>query len=383
MKSSVVFSGDLEYLNLGELIQLIGSNGSTGTLRIISKYVETPGLIYFHEGNPINAKAGDKTGQEALYALFGWTEGDFEFVNKPVQAKHVIKSSRMEIILEGLRLLDDGNIEVKGAVSIDAEGKDKDALPLIRGPMIDYMDIVAEEEYQDGQAIVHEGKHGAWLWVILEGKIKICKETKQGLKPLLKLGAGSFIGNLTSFSVDGYARSATAMASERVILGVLDRQRLSHEYSLLSTNFKNLLASMDNRLRQVTEVAATSKDKMKDAKQITKGKKPIIKEGSEKKQLYKIRQGNAYIIKQSPKGDLLLSQMGRKDIIGPLPFLNLGHEPGSAAVFGSEDLEMDELNVDSLAEEHHRLSGTMMNMIENHANFIAATTDIALSEFKK
>ena len=124
MQSGVVFSGDLEYLNLGELIQLIGSNGSTGMLRIISKYVENPGLVYFREGNPINATAGAQNGLEALYALFGWTEGDFEFVRQTVDVKHVIKSSRMEIILEGLRLLDDGNIEVKGAVSVDIDGKE-------------------------------------------------------------------------------------------------------------------------------------------------------------------------------------------------------------------------------------------------------------------
>jgi len=385
MTSSVVFSGDLEYLNLGELIQLIGSNGSTGTLRIISKYVEKPGLVYFKEGNPIEAKAGSKAGLEGLYALFGWTEGEFEFVNNKVTVKHVIKSSRMEIILEGLRLFDDGNIEVKGAVSIDASGKDgeKDALPLIRGPMIDYMDIVAEEEYQDGQPIVNEGKHGSWMWVILEGKIDICRKTDNGLSALLRLGVGSFIGNLTSFSVEGYVRSATAVASDRVILGVLDRQRLSHEFSLLSPGFKNILASLDNRLRQVTDLAASTKEQMLAVKPVAKGQKPVIKEGSEKKKLFTIRQGSAKIVKQLPKVNLLLGELGEKDVVGQIPFLNIGHEPTSASIFGSEDLEMDALNTDSLMEEYQRLSGTMGNMIENSANFIAATTGVALNIIKK
>jgi CRP-like cAMP-binding protein len=381
MQSGVVFSGDLEYLNLGELIQLIGSNGSSGILRIISKYVETPGLIYFKEGNPIDAKAGAINGQDALYSLFGWTEGDFEFVNEPVDVKQTIKKSRMEIILEGLRLLDDGNIEVKGAVTVDIDGKsaDKDALALIKGPMIDYMDVVAEEEYQDGQPIVHEGKHGVWMWVVLEGKIKICKETPEGLIPLLKVGAGSFIGSLSSFSSEGYVRSATAVASDRVILGVLDRQRLSHEFSTLPADLRNILLSIDNRLKQVTDLALISKRKMLDTKKGIKDKKPIIKEGSDKQQLFSIRQGTAYIVKKMPQGELVLCELGKNDFVGRIPFLNIGHEPDSAAVYGTEDLEMDPIPIDPLVQHHGRMSGTMANMLENFSNFIAATTGIALN----
>lgn len=381
MQSGVVFSGDLEYLNLGELVQLIGSNGSTGTLRIISKYMETPGSVYFKEGNPINATAGAKKGIDALYALFGWTEGDFEFVNQPVNVKHVIKQSRMEIILEGLRLLDDGNIEVKGAVSVDVDGKGegKDAFPLIKGPMIDYMDVVAEEEYQDGQSIVHEGKHGVWMWVVLEGKIQIIKETPDGMLPLLKVGAGSFIGSLSSFISEGYVRSATAVASDRVVLGVLDRQRLSHEFSTLSQDFKNILLSLDNRLKQVTDLALISKRKMLETQKDIKDKKPIIKQGSDKKELHAIRQGKAYIVKKLSKGSLVLCELAKNDFVGRVPFLNIGHEPDTAAVYGTDDLEMETVAVDGLLQEHAGLSGTMLNMIDNFSNFIAATTDIALN----
>ncbi len=385
MKSSVVFSGKLEYLNLGELIQLIGSNGSTGVLRIISKYVEAPGLVFFKDGNPIDATAGAKTGAEALFSLFGWLEGEFEFANEPIQAKQAIKKSRMEIILEGFRLLDDGEIEVKGAVSVEAGGKKggKDVLPVIKGPMIDYMDVVAEEEYQDGHPIVHEGKHGSWMWVVLEGEIKICKETAGGLVPLLKVGAGSFIGSLSSFASDGYVRSATAVASDRVVLGVLDRQRLTHEVSSLSVDFRNILYSLDKRLKQVTQLASISKVKMMSMKQIVKGKEPIIREGDRQKRLFSIRQGTAYVVKQLPKGDLTLCKLDKDDFVGRIPFLNIGHEPTSAAVFGTDDIETNALDIDALEEEHNRMSGTLANMTENYANFIAATTNIALNIYKK
>ena len=55
MKSGVALAGSLDFLNLGDLLQLFGSNGSTGVLRIISQYVPEPGVIYISSGNPVNA----------------------------------------------------------------------------------------------------------------------------------------------------------------------------------------------------------------------------------------------------------------------------------------------------------------------------------------
>ncbi|MDP3286156.1 MAG: DUF4388 domain-containing protein, partial [Desulfobacterales bacterium] len=77
--TSISLSGSLDFLNLGELIQIFGTNGSTGIMKIKSKYFQEPGFIYFVKGNIVNAEAGAKQGLDAAYALFGWTEGEFEF----------------------------------------------------------------------------------------------------------------------------------------------------------------------------------------------------------------------------------------------------------------------------------------------------------------
>ena len=53
MSSSVAFAGDLNFLNMGELLQLLGTSGATGVLRITSKYSSDPGVVYMEKGNPI------------------------------------------------------------------------------------------------------------------------------------------------------------------------------------------------------------------------------------------------------------------------------------------------------------------------------------------
>lgn len=386
MKDRVVFTGDLQFLNLGELIQLIGSNGSTGVLRLLSKYVESPGLVYFKEGNPVDASNGVERGLDVLYAFFGWKEGEFEFSLEPVNVKQSVKKSRMQIVLEGLKRLDDGDIELKGAVgfeTVSGAAGAKERLPLIKGPLIDYMDVVAEESFYEGQTIVSQGRHGTWMWVILEGTVNICKEAGEELIPILKVGPGSFIGSMAAFSQQDEVRSATAIAAERVQLGVLDRPRLTHEYASLSSDFRNIMLSLDRRLKQVTRQAAEGRLNYQPIKGVPVGKPPIIREGDGSQPLLAIREGNAFIVKTMKSGDLLLCKLEKPDFVGNIPFLNIGHEPESAAVFGTDDLQTRELNTDSLSEEYARLSGTMRNMVDNCATFISATTMVLYDLHKK
>ncbi|MDY6832747.1 MAG: DUF4388 domain-containing protein [Thermodesulfobacteriota bacterium] len=387
MKDQVVLTGNLRFLNLGELIQLIGSSGSTGVLQLLSKYVESPGVVYFQEGNPVDASNGAERGLKVLYSFFGWKEGEFAFSQEPVNVKPSIKKSRMQIILDGLRLLDDGEIEVKGAVGFepapDTPNGKGGRLPVIKGPLIDYMDVVAEEDFSEGQTIVSQGRHGTWMWVVLEGTVNICKEAGEEQIPILKVGPGSFIGSMAAFSQQDEVRSATAIAADRVQLGVLDRPRLTHEYASLTSDFRNLILSMDRRLKQVTRQAAMGRVSSQPLKGVPTGKAPILPEGGNSARLLSISAGNAFVVKSMKKGDLLVCKLEKSDFVGPVPFLNIGHEPESAAVFGTDNLQMKELNTEALADEYARLSGTLRNMVDNCATFISATTSILYDLYKK
>jgi len=226
MKDGMVLSGSLEFLNLGDLIQLLGSNGSTGILKIMGSHTQEPGVVYIIKGNPVNAFSGSLKGTDALFSLFGWIDGEFEFSSEEVTSDKVITMGRMQIILDGLSKLDDGEIEKFGAPDEEEDVADspgaEEGGPLIKGPLVDYMYIVDEEEYQEGQDIVTEDKHGNWIWVVVEGVVQIIKNSPKGPLKLARITTGAFIGSMATFLVSGNIRGATSRALTTVSLGTLD-----------------------------------------------------------------------------------------------------------------------------------------------------------------
>ena len=94
MSGKVVLTGGLKFTSLADLFQIIGGNNSTGTLRINSQFTPDPGIIYFVRGNPVNASDGHLRGLEAIYALFGRTEGNFEFIDGRVSVERTLSFCR-------------------------------------------------------------------------------------------------------------------------------------------------------------------------------------------------------------------------------------------------------------------------------------------------
>jgi CRP-like cAMP-binding protein len=386
--SNTVLTGDLKFLNLGEILQLLGTNASTGILRLASKYASEPGLVYVAKGNPVNASAGSLVGLDAVNSLFGWKDGTFEFNEQNVNSENVIKKSRMELILDGLSLLDEGQVEVLGPVSYDKEPSGKgDVLPVIRGPLVDYMYVVDEEQYYQGSEIAVEGKHGSWVWVVLEGVVDIVKKTPKGPLTLLRIGEGAFIGSLASFSMGGYVRSASAVASQQIQLGVLDSQRLSTEYTRMPSELRSVAMSLDARLKEMTNRIAefhSKKHSLKEyQKQYVDGKEPIIIQGKADERLFSITQGEAYIVRQTDNIYVPLATLREGDFFGHVPFLDIGHEPYSASVFGSDNLETRPMDPESLQEGFDQISTTLKNLIEHTATSVSVTTKIACDFHKK
>ena len=394
MTTADTLSGNLSFLNLGELIQLLGTTAASGTLRISNEFVTDAGLIFFDKGNPINAANGSLDGLEAIYSLFGWIDGRFEFVQEEISSKKLINKSRMEIILDGLRMLDEGQIAQIGSSQSQPDVSEKpsedfqqpvaktDTLPLIKGPLVDYTYVVDEEGFYDGDEIVQEGNHGDWIWVILEGVAEIVKDSPPGPVKMLRIGDGAFLGSVASLLAGDNVRSATVVASGNIQLGMLDSQLLASELANLSADYKSLIKSLDVRLRQVTNTAiniyAGTKTNI-----LTKGKKPIIKEGQNEERLFQIRDGEVAVVRDTEKGVVPLTLLKKGDFFGHLGFLEVGHEPYSASVFSSQDLKIKAVDVQKMEKEHNSLSSTLKNLIEHLATSISISTLIACDYFKR
>jgi len=386
MNEKAVFSGKIDFLNLGELIQILGTNSSSGVLRITSKYAESPGLIYVNNGNLVDASNGSLTGIDALYSLFGWIDGDFEFFLEDVSKKNVINKNRMEIILDGTRMVDDGKIEKLGPVSFKEEpekdqGK-KALLPLVKGPIVDYMYVVDEEEFFEGEEIVFEGNYGNWMWVILDGIVDITKKTPKGTFNLISISNGSFVGSIASFLSEGNVRSATVVARGHVQLGMLDSQRLSEEFAKMSSELRSVVKSLDKRLKQVSNNAIDLYMNKNYFNEFVKNKKVVIEQGKSEDRAFTITSGDVVIARKTDKGFVPLSNIGTGDYFGNIPFINMGHEPHNAFVFSSKDLKINPIDLKKLQQEHDKLSPTFKNIIENMATCISVTTLLA-SRFQK
>ena len=386
MAGKPALAGDLEFIGLADLFQILGGNNCTGRLQITSKYAPAPGVVYFDGGNPVSATAGSIKDLDAVYSLFGWTEGRFEFFEEPVKVGRTIKNSRMQIVLDALRLLDDGEIKKVGPASFEelaaeqagekGAGKGK-TLPLIKGPPVDYVFVVSEDGFPDGGRIVKEGGHGRWLWVILEGTVEVTRETADGEVAVARRGEGCFIGAFASLLQKQAVRTASVTAAGEVQLGVLNADVLSGEFAALSPTFRGLLLSLDKRLERVTQTAVEIMTGTPISAQLDGDKKLIIKRGSSKEELFVIKEGSVLAAGNTSKGDIPLMTLEKGDVFGHLPFVDIGHEPGFASIFASADLKAEKLDLDKIQKEYDRLSGTLKNMLSSVGTCISMSTGLA------
>ena len=121
---------------------------------------------------------------------------------------------------------------------------------------IDPFMILAEEEFQDGDVILREGISTDWIYIILEGQVRIQKKTPKGSVAITTVGEGQIVGEMAFLERGRVPRAASAVASGYVRLGVLDRDRLTKEYDSFSPLLRRLILTQVRRMRHITEIAA-------------------------------------------------------------------------------------------------------------------------------
>jgi hypothetical protein len=73
----MAFQGSLAELHLPDIIQLISVSGKTGVFHLTDGALK--GRIYLNDGKIVHAELEDTSGEEAVYALAIWSQGDFRF----------------------------------------------------------------------------------------------------------------------------------------------------------------------------------------------------------------------------------------------------------------------------------------------------------------
>ena len=124
----------------------------------------------------------------------------------------------------------------------------------VNSQVLDY--IASEESFLDKSVIIKEGSMGDWMYVILEGLVKIKKQTSRGLLTIDTLSKGDFIGEKAMLKQGNKTRTASAVADGPVMLGLLDSVRLAKEWEAQPTRIKKLISNMIQNLEEATKKAA-------------------------------------------------------------------------------------------------------------------------------
>ena len=119
-----------------------------------------------------------------------------------------------------------------------------------------YAYIVKEEVIQPNVTILGEGAKGDWLFVVLEGKVKVKKLTPKRLITIDTLSQGAIIGEMPFLLKTDQLRSASVLSEGVVKLGILDKERLEKEYESLSPQLKGLIKTLVLRVKETTKKAS-------------------------------------------------------------------------------------------------------------------------------
>jgi DNA-binding response OmpR family regulator len=107
-KQKIDFGGNLESMNLEDIIQIIEMNVKTGELMFTIHNDQHIGSLFFKKGKIIYAITGSLDGEEALYELVAKKEGYAGFYSKEINMPEKISGSNMSLLLEGARMQDEG-----------------------------------------------------------------------------------------------------------------------------------------------------------------------------------------------------------------------------------------------------------------------------------
>jgi hypothetical protein len=113
----MAFQGSLAELHLPDIIQLISVSGKTGVFHLTDGPLK--GEIFLHDGKIIHAHIDDSMGEEAVYALAIWSQGDFRFEPGISTEHRTISKSNTNLLMEAARRLDEWRVLSKKIPSTD------------------------------------------------------------------------------------------------------------------------------------------------------------------------------------------------------------------------------------------------------------------------
>ena len=112
-------SGSLTSVNLAEIMQLISNSKQTGRF-IITKNTGEKGFIYINKGEIIHSEVENFKGEDAVFTLTSWEQGEFVFEEGIFNEKASISTSVTSLLMESAKRIDEWKLLRKKIGSIDS-----------------------------------------------------------------------------------------------------------------------------------------------------------------------------------------------------------------------------------------------------------------------
>jgi two-component system, chemotaxis family, protein-glutamate methylesterase/glutaminase len=95
------FSGSFGHLNMIDIFQIHTLIKQTGLLTV--NCGTRTGKIYLHEGEIIHAECSNMSGEDCVFEILSWGQGEFDFKEHVLPLKQTLKKSYEHLLIEYFR----------------------------------------------------------------------------------------------------------------------------------------------------------------------------------------------------------------------------------------------------------------------------------------
>ena len=123
----MALTGHLSDLSLSELIEFFCNQRKTGSLKVL--YPDGAGYFFLNTGSVVDAQIGVLRGIDAVYYALTLPNAKFEFSASTEPIERTINQPWTQVVLEGLRRLDEGIVPPEAFPAGFAHVQEKEPLP--------------------------------------------------------------------------------------------------------------------------------------------------------------------------------------------------------------------------------------------------------------
>ena len=113
--------GTLHSVSSGIFLQLMEMEQKTCTIRLEDKSTGKKGVLFFQDGELLDARVNNLQGKSAAFKIFSWEEVNISIQNVCPKMKNKIESELQPLILEVARLKDENKINKKEVEKVKAQ----------------------------------------------------------------------------------------------------------------------------------------------------------------------------------------------------------------------------------------------------------------------